>query len=224
MLWAGLSGVFAPQDAFASCSNDNNNHCYAQMELDGISNNTGILNNLYIQCLYYPDTSAFDSNEMWDGNGTYWVEDGVTSGVDHYGNYHDKSWFWADSRPNGGDYNEHYNSGWKQAVAGTSYLEEILYVGNDDWKVYGANSYILLGTSTSQPPMSGRVMNAGSEYTANSNSGIRDIGKSTGLEYRDSAQNWHFAGTGGYDASSSNNYFTKNYDGSNSSFTWSGPC
>lgn len=223
IIWAGMSGgAFASEYAFA-CSNDN--HCYAQMEVDNIPNNTGVLDNINIQCLYYPDTTNVATNEEWEGNGTYWVEAGVRAGYDFYGNYHDKDWFWADKRPNGGGYTEHYNSGWKQAVAGTTYPIEILWAGNDSWDVYGANSYIHMGTSTAQPLAAGRFMTAGTEYTANADSGIRDIGTASGLEYRDGSGGWHFTGpNGGFDSSTPNNYFSHNFDASSSTMKWSGPC
>lgn len=224
LIWTGMSGgAFASENAVA-CSNANGSHCYALMEVANISNNTGILDNLNIQCLYYPDTTATATNEEWEGNDTYWVEAGVDAGWDAYGKYHDKDWFWADNRPKGG-YTEHFNSGWKQAVPGTTYQVEILTNGNDSWDVYGANSDIYLGTSTAQPLAADRRMNAGTEYTANAGSGIRDIGKATGLKYRDGNGGWHFAGpNGGFDDSSINNYFSKNWDEASSMMSWSGPC
>jgi hypothetical protein len=82
--WAGMSGsAFASGNAFA-CSNSD--HCWAQAEKDDIPNNTGIQDYLNIQCLYYPDTTNFATNEEWEQNGTYWVEAGVVSGYDYYGN------------------------------------------------------------------------------------------------------------------------------------------
>jgi hypothetical protein len=106
-----------------------------------------------------------------------------------------------------------------------TYEVQILWAGNDSWNVTGANSFIHMGTSTAQPLAAGRIMTAGTEYTANAGSGIRDIGTASRLAYRDGAGNWHFIGPNdGWDSSSPGNYFAHGFDSTTSQMSWSGPC
>jgi hypothetical protein len=222
MIWTGMSGVFASQNAFACSPQPNSSHCYAIMEVPDIPNNSAILDTITIQCLYYPNATEFADNEEWETNGTYWVEAGVLSGEDYFGNYHDKDWFWADNRPNGGGFSQHWPTGLSPAATDTEYNIEIQYIGNDAWDVYGADSDIYLGQSTANPLEAGRVMQAGTEYTANSGSGIRDEGIASNLQYADAAGGLHDAGpNGGFDDSSSNNWISEDWSSSSSQMEWS---
>lgn len=173
------------------------------------------------------DNGRFDTNEMWDGNGTYWIEVGVYSGEDYYGNYHNKAWFWADRRPNSTPpFHEHFPSGFNRAGTGTSYATEIYYLGNRAWQIVGGNSTADMGQSTSQPVYITSAENAGSEYTASSTSGIRDKGKVHGLEYKTTDNHWHYWGSNGFDVpgAGTGHYITHSYSSTPSTEYWRGPC
>ncbi len=211
--------------AAASCASSNGNHCYAEAT-DTVGQNHGAFGEIVANCLYMPNNSnsASVTNEIWDAssNSAYWVEVGLTSGPGSNG-YNYRNWFWADSRPGGG-YHEHYPS-ISSAGSGT-YAVEIYYEGNNSWGVTGGNSPTLLGTSTSQPVSSTYYAIGGTEYMAASNSGIRDIGHITSLEFQGLNNNWHFfgSGPGGSQNFGPGHYINGSYSSSSSTESWSGPC
>jgi hypothetical protein len=75
---------------------------------------------------------------MWlattDTTFNYWVEEGITEG-EHYdgtcGN--GDQFFWADNRPNGGGYHEHYPGG--SVGLNTTYTYKIMFDGNTTYEV-----------------------------------------------------------------------------------------
>jgi len=212
--------------AAESCSNSNspNDHCYAISIASGPANYGGY-GELYINCLYMPDNGYRVSNEIWDvsSSGTDWTEVGVISGTAYSGRYYSKEWYWADSRPSGGSYHEHEIG--STANTGTVYPVETTYVGDNTWDIYGGNSFTKIGVSTSQPESSSGSSEFGTEYTAPSGNGMRDIGTVYSNEWESSNGDWHSEGSlaraveGGPGA-----YISPSYNSSSSYVDWSGPC
>ena len=123
------------------------------------------------------NSKNFVNHEMWywvDPNASTWVEVGVKDGVNVSNNCMSHQVFWADERPGGGGYHEHYpNVGWS---LGSGYAHEVINAGSTcSWTVYfgGVN----LGTSTNNCPGSGdpnnRLMTAGIETTSQSVGNVR---------------------------------------------------
>lgn len=219
--WMTLSSV--PKASACSLST----HCYAEAENNNHNANHGIFSDLNAHCLFQPNEGVggnFLTNEIWDANGTtkYWEEVGLIGGSDFNGFYDDKNWFWADSRPNGG-FTFHRPSV-NQASTDTLYPAEITYVSSNTWAIYGANSFIQIGTSSGQSATLNTDI-AGTEYTGGSGSGIRDIGDTYSLQRQGTGGSWLNWGTnaGNLDLGP-NNYISSIYHSSNSYESWSGPC
>jgi hypothetical protein len=219
---AGTVLVGSAPGASAAVSCDTTNHCYAESVSSGAAN-YGVYGYVYIGCSYMPDSgSNFVTSEMWDTGSAnaYWTEVGVFSGL---GDYH--SWFWADSRPNGGGFNLHFPNLTAAGTGGT-YTIEINYIGSNDWDIYEGNSFTDAGESTAQPPStsSGTTI-AGSEYTANSGFGMRDIGNVAYEEYQNTGGTWHYVGgTAANEDIGTSHYVTSTYDSGTSTIDWTGPC
>lgn len=210
--------VASPGDAMACTLSD---HCYAISQVLKSSNH-GMFGTLYVHCLFSPSSSEFVNQEIWDveASGSYWVEVGVKDGRDFNGVNRDQGWFWADSRPGGG-YNEHFID--SHVSLDTDHDVQIERNGSAMWNVYGGNTFHQIGTSTSNP-ITMDFGQAGSEYTLNSGSGMRDTGVVGGLEYQDSSNNFHFWGTGGSTIRSGpGNWVFAGYDSGTSAITWSTP-
>jgi hypothetical protein len=208
--------------AAASCASSNGNHCYA-IGVVFIGQNHGAYGQIGANCLYMPNngSSTTVTNEIWDSssNNAYWIEDGLTSGPGSNG-YNYRNWFWADSRPGGG-YHEHYPS-ISGAGSGT-YSVEIYYEGNNSWGITAGDSPTYVGTSANQPVSSTDHVIGGTEYMASSNSGIRDIGHISSLEFQGLNNHWYFFGGGGGNQNlGPGHYINGNYGSSTES--WSGPC
>lgn len=221
---AAAIGMVAAGKAPSASACDINNHCYALAQASGPANEGGY-GQLYYNCLYMPNNGEFANQEMWDAstNATYWTEVGIKSGIGYYGNYYTKEWFWADSRPNGGGYNEHEIG---STAPGSTYLPvETTYVGNNTWYIYGGNSFTQIGTSTNQPDSSSGLSEWGTEYTAGSGSGIRDIGSVYNLEWEGQNGAWNSENGLAYDAESgAGAYITPNYNASGDYLSFTGPC
>jgi hypothetical protein len=197
----GTSIIFSPIVLATSCTPTS--HCYGVAIWTNSPSNTG--NYVYIDsiCLSGPnDNTNFADEELWEGtnnstNLAYWVETGLSygeiNGVPEGGPY----WFWADNRPNGGGYHEHY---YAKAANNVSYLLEIFYISNNQWYVYDNNVHV--GTSSSNPPGS-RSMETGEEFT-NSTYSIK--GSSSDMSWFDASGGNHFQWT--YGGSSSYVYYT----------------
>jgi hypothetical protein len=213
-----------PSAASAAESCDINNHCYAIAEASGPANYGGF-GDLYYNCLYMPSNGNFANQEMWDTNSsaTYWTEVGIKSGIGVSGTYYTKQWFWADSRPNGGGYHEHEVAG---TAPGTTELPvETTYVGNNTWDIWGGNSFTQIGTSTGQPQSSSGTSQWGTEYTAGSGSGIRDIGSVYSLEWAGANGSWNNEGGLAHAAElGSGAYITPFYSSSGDDLSFTGPC
>jgi hypothetical protein len=214
----GMVAWSAP--AASACSTSS--HCYAEESSSG-GTNDGAYGELDLTCNYMPNNGNFVTNEVWDSNdsGTDWTEVGIVSGIGDNGDYYSKEWFWADSRPNGGGYHEHEIG--QTATAGDEYSVETTYIGDNEWAIYGGNSFTEIGTSTSNPDSSSGATLAGSEYTvANSSSGIRNVGAVYNIEWEGSNGDWHDVGSAG--SGYFNGWIGGSYNASGSYVTWSGPC
>lgn len=198
-------------------------HCYAIAEASG-GENYGGYGVLYYSCLHMPNNGGFVDNEMWDvsDNGDYWTEIGVKSGTSYGGSYYSGwEWFWADSRPNGGGYNEHEFS----SASGGELQVETAWATDNTWDLFGGNSFDQVGTSTNQPLSSSGTSEFGTEYTAGSGSGIRNIGNVSSDEWENTSGGWQFEGDFASAVEAGPGaYITPNYDPSDSDVSWEGPC
>lgn len=186
-------------------------HCYAVAEIQ-TSDSHGMYGSLYVHCLSSP-ASNFVNQEIWilrDGNPPpFWVEVGVKDGWDVNQVTHMQGWFWADSRPNGG-YHEHFIS--SQVTLDTNHDVQIQRNGTDNWNVSGGNNFHQIGISTPNN-FTATLGEAGSEYTSNSGTGVRDagnVGNQHGLERVDSNNAFHFWGNDGFGSNGS--WLTGHYD------------
>jgi hypothetical protein len=126
--------------------------------------NSGGQVELYLSDFVSTSCSDFVNHEFWYGTvagAEYWVEVGFKDGLTGSGGCVTNADFWADNRPNGGGYHEHYpNNGWS---FDTWYTAEITSSGSCEWSVTlgGAN----LGTSTANCAGTGRYLAGGIEST-----------------------------------------------------------
>lgn len=221
--WMIIAG--AVQQASACSDTNSSNHCYAEAVNSNTNTNHGIYGQVDVHCLYEPNNGNFATNEIWDADSTahYWEEAGIISGVDPNSNYDNKVWFWADSRPNGGNFHFHLPNA-NQANTDTVYPTEVTFVGSQTWYLYGGNSFFQIGTSINQSSSlsSGR---GGTEYLGGSSSGIRNVGNVYTLERESTNNNWLNWGQGGFGFNTGPDwYINGTYDTSNSHESWSGPC
>lgn len=217
---AGVVGVTGTGTAHA-CDISTPDHCYAQSVLAN-SDNHGIYGNLYVNCLYTPSPrSSLVTQEIWDDteNLDYWVEVGVIDGLDYYGNTHNQGWFWADSRPNGGGFAQHFPG--SQVTLDTSLPVQIQRNGSSSWNVYGGDSFHQIGTSTNNP-ITMYYQTGGSEYSLNSGSDLRSDGHVGGLEYQNSSNTFYYWGSdGGNDPVGPSYWISSSYDTGSSTASWS---
>lgn len=193
------------------------NHCYAIADWFNTPKTHGSGGTLNAHCLYNNNAPQYFTNaEMWQDtdnadNFQYWVEGGAEYGY----NTADRHWFWADNRPNGGGYNQHFPS--LGFSLDTNYGIGFTYVGNDQWQVTVGSRYV--GTSVANPP-SGLSLEAGTEMTTTS--GTRSVGSISNLSYQNTSgvvtNGWPGSGFhgGGTATASMNNAKTK--------ISWSTPC
>jgi len=161
----GVILALAPMEAHATCTPSH--HCYAILEQDSppsAANTDGYINIYTTNLNAASPSNNFVDHEFWylndPANGT-WVEVGVTDGVSNGFGVRDQDIYWADNRVSGG-YHEHYPSvSWSLS---TYYQVEVAYAGSNSWHVYFGG--VLLGTSSSNPPGSSRILEAGIETTA----------------------------------------------------------
>jgi len=217
---AGLTIMGAvPQASACSLSA----HCYAEAVNQNTATNHGVYGEVNVHCLYQPNNGNQARAEIWDvdSSGNNWIEAGVISGVDYNGTYRNKNWVWADKRP-GSNYFEHDKS--VTASTDTSYPTEIVFAGSNTWDIYGENSFVLYGTSTSN---SATLITGigGTEYEGGSTSGIRDIGHVYNLERESSSNTWFsWGGNALNEDLGSGHYISSSYNSGGSYETWSGPC
>src|SRR5260370_34724017 len=112
----------------------------------------------------------------------------------------------------------------RRAATGTLALENYYRV-NKQWGVIGGDSTVLMGISTSQPVSSTYYTIGGTEYMAASNSGIRDIGHISNLEFQGLNNNWYFfgGGPGGSQNFGPGHYINGSYSSGSATGSWSGP-
>ncbi len=204
-----------------ACSLDD--HCYARADADDIADNHGITGVLSASCLYNTDDGNFVTNEIWDGNTSplAWEEVGITSGVGTNGIYYsDKTWFWADYRPDNG-YDEHIESGLSPAGSDEPYEVAALHEASDEWSLWGGNSYQKIGTSTGQTAALNQGF-AGTEYTSYAGQDIRDAGYIYDLERESTAGDYYDWGAAYQDPYSG--YITGSYNQAETEESWSWNC
>jgi len=143
---------------------------------------------LHVPCIMVSDVNNSELNfEMWMYTNqnittadTYWVEEGLEAGTSA-GVPAGWSWFWADSRPNGGGYHGHYIGG------GTTADTQIAFkwLGNANWDVYRGGSYINESINNGAFAEGGMV---GAESTTGN---IALNAAADNFEYADPNWNWH---------------------------------
>lgn len=97
---------------------------------------------------------GFVNQEIWlnqTGSTYYWVEAGVKTDIRY--NFGSPLLFWADNRPNGGGYSEHYSNFMQSNDFGKNVTVTISKQGSDQFTVNlsGLPSTSLSGTSTANP-------------------------------------------------------------------------
>ena len=227
-------GSASPAAALTSCSGgeysgaDGLYHCY---EIAVFGPRFGgaayplneIAADLHAPCLKVGDVNNSELNfELWMdtndniGAGT-WVEEGLQAGVSEGlpAGWH---WFWADNRPNGGGYHGHYISG------GTTTDTQVYFkwLGNGNWNVYRAGSYIGESTFNGDWAEGGQV---GAESTTNT---LALQARAYNFEYADPNWTWHPAPESLFDAYHGPLYGGLSSDGSTPGYSgmmaWGGNC
>jgi hypothetical protein len=169
-------------DAAAAPTCTMSSHCYGIANLPLRIN--GATTNLKVTCMSVTNwRNELVTEEMWvstNGSWNYWVELGMTVGTP----VSTRKMFWADNRPNGGGYHEHYPS--TAATLNHTYINTISYAGGNAWNVYiqGGSP---IGTSGANPgPSVGAQV--GEEITTNSAKGAATH---TSLWYKDTGNTFH---------------------------------
>lgn len=221
--WMIIAGA-VPDASAASAACSPSSNCWALYENDNSTTNYGIYGSVNVHCLYmpssFPTNDSFVSSEIWDaaGNGNF-EEVGLYSGIGTNIPYGNKNWFWGDYRPVDSQINEHDSSA--TASADTNYQMKVEYEGSSTWYIYGNGNYSHFGTSNSQTAtlIHGE---AGTEYTAGSGSGIRDVGQVGNLQRIGTDKTWYHWGDNA--SPYANGYITPTYNSSSSTVNWNGPC
>lgn len=202
MLAAASLVLAAPQaDAITGCPAGTIKHCYAEGEMGQAWSGAFVPINeiggdLYIDCLTVPTDNDFVNYESWldtDLNNApiddYWVEGGAKLGIGVSGAWEGYQWFWADSRPNGGGYHEHY-----LGSASTYSFENVSFtwLGSGDWDVKFAGTVV--GESVGAGDYAGGAQ-TGVESTSG---GSAFYGWTRYWQYADSSWKWHPVSAAGY--------------------------
>jgi hypothetical protein len=211
--------IAAAPDASASCSPSH--HCWATYDNANANTNHGIFGSLNAHCLHMPSgNGSFVTNQIWDtsSNGAFWEEVGLYSGVGFNIPDGDRNWFWGDSRP-GSNFFEHNSP--TQATLDTNYRTKVEFAGNNTWNIFGDGNYSHWGTSVNQSAtlVTGE---AGSEYSAGSGSGMRDVGHIGDLQRKSSSDTWFSWGNNVVPGNT--DFIISTWDGSSSTVSWTGPC
>jgi hypothetical protein len=218
--WMIIAAPTPDASAASPCNPFSN--CWAEYFNKNTNTNHGIFGALYAHCLHMPQgNSAFVTNEIWDANisNGYFEEVGLYSGLGRNIAYGNRNWFWGDYRPGDSQVNEHDSS--VTASLDTSYRVKVEYQGNNTWYIYGNGNYSHFGTSVDQTA-SLQEGQAGTEYTAESGSGIRDQGSVSDLKRKSSSDTWYSWGNNV--AKYANGYIDPSYNSSINTVSWSGPC
>lgn len=171
------------------------NECYA-ITTYGIragaklpSNAAGV--DLEVSCLSVGDRiNDFANWEAWQGTNNnisawdYWVEEGMTAGTVWDGGqpYTGFEWFWADMRPHGGDYNEHFLG---DAATGGWTNVSFYWLGDGNWDVLIDGFVVGESTYSGDNSYGG---DAGAETTT-TNATVE--GQLDNYQYEDPNGNWH---------------------------------
>ncbi len=219
----GVSAIPGASATLTCSVSPDSDHCHSVWE-NNIGHNNGLAGSIYFTCLRSPDGSDFVNNEIWEdfSSTAYWVEVGVKDGIAHNSNDYTRTWFWADNIPNS-KYFEYELTGFAEANFSTYYPAEIQYAAAGSWNVYGGNSDVLLDTAHDQPNNS-NVQFAGTEFT--DQTGLRDSGSVSGVEWADGNGNFWFWGHNGapgpFNADQGpNNHVTSSYDSGTETVSWS---
>jgi len=147
--------------------------------------------NIYTAILSLGSCSNAITHEMWYetyADGAYWVEVGVQSGYP-IGLCFEQILYWADNRPNGGGYHQHFNGN-------VSWQFDEWYgmsittggPGSCEWDVvFGGVS---LGVSTSNCPGTGRTLVAGIQHNVSASATDYVLGDFTNWERLNSSDDW----------------------------------
>jgi hypothetical protein len=171
-----LSAVCVPVAALTATANASAaTHYYSLLQSwNGVSEDAANGEFINIQTNILHQTCSFPTydelnHEMWygtspdDARGNYWIEVGFKDGVTNGGSCMTDTLFWADSRPDGGGYNEHY---FNIGVDWNNW--EVLQITRTDsctWDIQAAGFDI--GTSTNYCPWDdARLLQAGFESTS----------------------------------------------------------
>jgi hypothetical protein len=193
---ASVGVMSGSASAITGCpGGESNGHCYAIGVMG--DNNTGtpiwlnaIGTDLYVTCLSVADRNTdFANYEMWMSTNdndspyyAYWVEEGMKTGIGVAGQNEGFTWFWADNRPNGGGYNEHYLSG---ASVNTWTNVSFYWLGGSNWDVEQAGHVV--GESTNNGAFAGGG-DTGAEVTTQD---ATVVGQSRNWQYADPSWDWH---------------------------------
>ncbi len=154
---AAMVGVASPPASACSLRS----HCYgiAQWGVSSPSGFRGAAVTLRTKCMSLRDyAGGFITNELWVVKSRYWVEAGLTEGAP-IGAAH--GIFWAEKRPNGGGYHEHYSS--SRFALNASYKARIRWAGGRRWNVAIGN---LRGSSTRQFSAPAHTLQTGTEIAS----------------------------------------------------------
>jgi len=172
-------------------------HCYALDNYGSMVGGYAPTNaqggDLEVDCLSVGNRNTdFIDWEMWQPtsqnlSGSYWVEEGMTAGtvVDGGTGHTGFEWFWADNRPNGLGYAEHYLGG---ASTGNYTNVSFYWQGNANWGVYRGGSQVGTSVGTGANGWGG---NAGMESTT---SAATVQGNLHNYQYEDNHNVWHWVG------------------------------
>lgn len=209
--------ISSPSAAFACSLTPESSHCHSEVQ-DTTGHNNGVSGSIYFTCLHSPNGSDFVTDEMWDatgGSGAYWIETGV---IDGYASK-TRAWFWADVTPTS-SFNVYFPSGFAEANYSTYYPAEIEYASPQTWLIYGGNSGGVMVTVHDEPNNTIADL-AGTEFS--NQTGMRDSGSVSQLEWADSNDNWSFWGSNGNHKHQDgpNNHVVPSYDSGTSTISWS---
>lgn len=172
-------------------------HCYADdgygSQVGGKAPTNAQGGDLEVDCLSVANRNTdFITWEMWQPTsenlgGGYWVEEGMVAGtvVDGGTGHTGFEWFWADNRPNGLGYAEHYLGG---ASTGNYTNVSFYWQGNANWGVYRGGQQV--GTSVNAGA-NGWGGVAGMESTTTA---ATVQGNLHNYQYKDNNNVWHWVG------------------------------
>ncbi len=162
----GVTALIPIPAASASAGCSDSNICYARAwwQVSAPAGFEGGELDLRTNCMTDSDpTTQIMTNEMWvaDYSAAYWTEAGISIGPrDGGGVSYYPSYYWADNRPNGGGYHEHWFGEYSPLDTDEySHIQETS-AGSGSWSVnVGGN----LGTSTSNFSGPAGVLTTGTE-------------------------------------------------------------